>query len=296
MEFKVRELQRNEKSMRGVVEICSQSFGGMADNQLKRLRTNWFDSSPESVFFGAFIGEKLVAVNGFIAHVMLVNGQRGIAYQSCWSATLQEFRGNGLFSKIIEYAKFTFRGSAAFIFGFPNKVSGPIFVGKLGFREIPIVRAVFMTRGPVALLQSQISSSVCFRLLADANLVKFDQWQNSDWKRFEHGADLVEVEHNTNYLWGTVAVRSVAGVKVRVLIAGGCEINKPLLFGELLRAAAKSANISFIRIATTRGGVLSGAARFVLSGDRTEPFIYYPIDIDADGLCFDAFTGLKDVF
>lgn len=293
VEFEIRELPRSEAGLNAAFSVCQAAFDGV---QMTRLKANWLSSHTESVFFGAYAGDRLAGVNGFIAHSILLDGALSIAYQSCWSATLPDFRGKGLFTRIINHAKDALRGRAAFIFGFPNHLSGPIFTGKLGFREVGMARVVFATKGPRALLQSQLDYDRYMSLLSSPTLVKFDQYENAAWKRLEHGSSLLDFEHNTNYIWGTVATRRVAGVPVKVLLVGGCEINKPRLFGELMRAVGRKGGISLARVVSSQKSLIASSSRLVWAGSGTEPFIHYPVDCATDGLDFDAYTGLKDVF
>ncbi|MFY2763017.1 GNAT family N-acetyltransferase [Arenimonas sp. MALMAid1274] len=293
MDFEIREMPRTEAEVLQVFDVCRSAFPNI---HLDRFRSNWLSSSDLSTFFGAYSEGRLVAVNGFIAHRILLDGCRRQAFQSCWSATAPDFRGKGLFTKIINHAKGALAGRAAFIFGFPNHLSGPIFTGKLGFQEVAMARAVFATRGPRAMLQQQLACGRYQDALSSSSLVKFDQYENAAWKRQEYGPALIEFEHNTNYMWGTVATRNVGGAEVKVLLVGGCEINKPRLFGELMRAVGRKGGISLARIVCSRKSLLATSARFVLSGSRTEPFIHFPVDVATDRLQFDAYTGLKDVY
>lgn len=291
--FEIREIPRDTQSLAAVFDVCAASFDGVS---MSKLKSNWFDSSPDSTFFGAYAGDDLAAVNGFLSHNILLGGVQRRAFQSCWSATSLDYRGKGLFSRIINHAKEALKGRAAFIFGFPNHLSGPIFVNKLGFREVGMSRVLFATRGPKSVLQMQLATGRYLDLLDSPSLVKFDQSENARWKKSEHGQQFIEVEHNTNFIWGTVARRRIGGVPLSVLLVGGCELNKPRLLPELLRAVGRARGVSIARMVCTRDSLLSASSRIVLAGERTEPFIHFPVDVATDGLQFDAFTGLKDVF
>ncbi len=292
MNFEIREIPREEPHIQDTFDLCRSAFPGI---KIDKLRSNWIGSNTSSMFLGAYAGNRLAGANGFIAHPTMLRGQPGVAYQSCWSATHPDFRGNGLFSAIIEHAKKTLRGRATMICGFPNSVSGPIFTGKLGFSEVPMVRNVMVARGPERMLQAQIDVERCYQQLAKADLVRFDQYMVAEWKRKELGLISV-VEHNTNLLWGFVGTRNMAGIRTKVFIAGGIEINKPQLFGRLLQQTSRASGAALIRFVSVRGSVLSEAARWTQPGDQTEPFIFFPLDVDGRDLVFDAHTGMKDVF
>lgn len=292
MEFHIQEIGRSEEDVGRVFEVCKAAFGNVSQ---ERLRSNWLDSHPSSTFLGAFHQGTLAAVNGFLAHPVMLKGHATLAYQSCWSATSVEHRGKGLFTKIINEAKQLLGGRCAFICGFPNEVSAPIFTGKLGFSSVPMVRNAILSRGPESLLQAQISVDHWFAALEDRNLVRFDQHAIAQWKAGED-ANQFAIEHNTNFIWGRVGTRRLGGIPVKVLLAGGLELNKPQLFGRLMQEAAKATGVSIIRFVSAKGSVVGTASRWTRPGERTEPFIYFPIDNEVERLVFDAHTGMKDVY
>lgn len=293
MEHVVLELSRDEATVLAVFNVCSSVFPGIT---LEKLRSNWLHSSPHSTFFGVREGGALVAVNGFLAHTILQDGVRATAYQSCWSATLPSHRGRGHFTGIIEHAKQALRGRAAYLCGFPNHVSEPIFTGRLGFRRYAMARVVQMTRGPASVLQAQLDVGRYFDAVGSTQLVKFDQRDCAAWKRHEH-AELVELEHNTNFLWGRLARRKLAGFSVSTLLVGGCEINKPHLMGRLLQVAHQRCGATLVRFVCTRDALLPAASRLLVGAARTEPFIAFGVDAPLDEATrFDAHSGLKDVF
>lgn len=291
--FVIREIDRSEQSLLQVFDVCRDSFESV---NIAKLTTNWLSSHPESTFIGAYFGSELAAVNGFLAHPVLIDGVRGMAFQSCWSATRSSFRGKGLFTKIINTAKSLLSGRGQFIFGFPNEVSGPIFTGKLGFRMTPMRRVVMGARGGAALLGHQISASRLYESLSEPLLVRFDQHACAAWKVAEHGERLVQVEHNTNFLWGIRSQRRILGSDVSTLLVGGCEINKPKLMGRLIQQAYRASGALLLRFVCAEGSAIANAGRFVVSGSRTEPFIHFPLSNELGGIRFDAHVGLKDVF
>jgi GNAT superfamily N-acetyltransferase len=291
-DFVIRELDRSDDVIEAVFAICSGAFTNVS---LDKLRSNWLRSHPGSTFLGAFHDGKLAAVNGFLAHPIMIKGTPSFAFQSCWSATKPDYRGKGLFTRIINEAKLLLAGRCAFLCGFPNAVSGPIFSGKLGFHSVPMVRNLIWVRGTEQALQAQIDIGRWFAGLENDNLIRFDQYAISDWKLAEGGGH-VAVEHNTNFIWGRVGVRRIAGVKFKVLLAGGVELNKPQLFGRLMQEVRKASGVSIVRFVSASGSLVDEASRWTRHGDRTEPFIFFPVDSEIDGLDFDAHTGMKDVY
>lgn len=95
----------------------------------------------EALILGIRREGRLVACNAFIPHPFLLDGQPLTAWQSCWSLTLPEERGKGMFQALIEAAKERLcHEQNGLIFGFPNAASRPIFTGPLGFSDWPLCR------------------------------------------------------------------------------------------------------------------------------------------------------------
>ena len=288
--FTLKKLPPDTEVLRRAFRVCSAVFPSVSETV---FRTNFLESHGESFLVGAHDGDEIVAVNGFIGHDVLVAGKASTAYQSCWSATDPRFTGRGLFRSIIEFAIAELRGKAAFMFGFPNAVSEPIFLSKLGFQRTAMRRAVLSTRGPASLLQQQFRSSIIEDMLSNHDIVRFDTVSNFRWKSAERG-DVVSVEHYGNQLWGKTQKRTIFGRSVTGMIAGGLEINRPQLIGHLLRQARRDLGVSFVRFLAAEGSIVATAARIPLTS-RSEPFIHRVID-GPERMRFDAHVGLKDAY
>jgi hypothetical protein len=262
----------------------------------EKLVSNLRDSSPKSVCLGAFVEGELAAINAFMAHEVLIDGRRYDAYQSGWSATLPEHQGKGLFRRIIGEAKrYLGEIGAPFIFGFPNSVSEPIFLKKLDFKRTPMCRVLLPTR-PRLVQRLIVDFESYFRNLADPRIVRFNQYQNMLWKRTEHESIAV-VEDYTNFLWGKVVDRKVPMIGTRkVLLAGGCELNKPQLLGQLLARTRREHGVEVVRFVVSDGSMLASASRFVLGGEKTEPLIHFELRDLPENMRFDAHVGLKDAY
>lgn len=262
----------------------------------EKLASNLRESSPNSICLGAFVDGELAAVNAFMAHEVLIDGERSNAYQSGWSATLPTHQGKGLFRSIINEAKRVLADEGApFIFGFPNMVSEPIFLKKLGFLRTPM-RRVLLPTSPAWVSRLIVDNAAYYRNLATPEIVRFNQYQNMRWKRAEHPG-LAVVEDYTNLLWGTVAERRVPLLgERRVLLAGGCELNKPQLIGQLLARARREHGVELVRLVVAEQSMLASASRWTLAGDRTEPLIHFPLRPLPQGVRFDAHVGLKDAY
>lgn len=294
--LQIRRLSRDDpQELAGIVRVC-RSVGFNAS--LEQLQGTWLDSSPDSACFGAFAGERMVGVLACLAHEVLLGGCRSVAYQLGRMAIDPNLRNGVLFVQLLYSAfKELAAANASFAFGFPNRISAPL-MAKMGARTIPMRRSVFALTLPRRLIALQLDTQHFFDALATNALVRFNQHQNYQWKLRQHGhADLVAVEYFNNWVWGRVETRRLpTGSTLRVFTAGGCEINKPHLFADLLVRLRKQHGVAVARFVSSQGSMLARAARVTLGSAGTEPMIYYPLSVLPDDLSFDAHVGLKDVY
>lgn len=121
----------------------------------------------ESLFWGAFDGERLIAINGFIPMTYCLGNKEFYVLQSCDSAVNPDFRHRGLFSKLIcaaeEWAK---DNKVDFFIGMPNMFSSP------GFQKLNwSVAGTGKSFGVLTSLSKWIKMQKRFRPLADIILV-----------------------------------------------------------------------------------------------------------------------------
>ena len=84
----------------------------------------------------AFDGEKIVGINGFVAMDYTYNGEVFHAVQSCDTAVDPDYRGKGIFTRMIITAMESFREEGFdLLVGYPNKNSFPGFL-KMGGQEM----------------------------------------------------------------------------------------------------------------------------------------------------------------
>jgi hypothetical protein len=92
--------------------------------------------STQYNIFGAVIGEELIGVNGFMSMNFHIGNQMFTAVQSGSSAVNPNYRGQGVFTKIITSAEVFYRDlQVDFMLGFPNKNSYPAFM-KMGWLHL----------------------------------------------------------------------------------------------------------------------------------------------------------------
>lgn len=76
----------------------------------------------EAYIFGAFDADKLVSINAYMPMKYKYDGKECNVIQSCVSGTIPEYRGKGIWSKLVKYAINYFKEKEKydFLIGFPN--------------------------------------------------------------------------------------------------------------------------------------------------------------------------------
>jgi len=122
-EFTVKPLDR--ESIDEQITVYREAFKVQVpfeDTKSTWLVKHYQNPAGNSEIFGAFDGEKLVGINAFMPFVYSFNGKEYRAVQSCISGVLNDYRGKGIWSKIIAFAMDYFKNETDydFAFGFPN--------------------------------------------------------------------------------------------------------------------------------------------------------------------------------
>ncbi len=107
------------------VEVYMQSFDVKRplDSVIEKWKSEHYDNPVhEAYIFGAFDAEKLVSINAYMPMKYKYEGKECNAIQSCISGTIPEYRGKGIWSKLVKYAIGYFKeeGKYDFLIGFPN--------------------------------------------------------------------------------------------------------------------------------------------------------------------------------
>lgn len=265
---------------------------GSSKQNFEFLRHVYLQPPQGSFVYGFLVGEKIIASVSYIGHSVCRDGNVGIAFQACNVFTNSEYRGQGLFSKIAKKAEEDLLNHGAIaIIGFPNEKAAPIWTRKLGY-TICDTRPVLLP--PLSFIKL-FDESVLSGELASNTKVTFDAREMSDWKKSIH-KDIFEDEFLTNYMFGRIMTRNRMGLKWRVLVIAGLEINKPYVFEKSIRRLMKRHNCSFCRISVNESSALVRSAKFARSGKLTEPFIAKGLNWDVSAADFEATGGVKDVF
>ncbi len=286
----------NYEIRKAVTELTNQVFE--LNNDVNYLLTVTKTRNGKSLYLGCYFKEELVAVNIFIAHELLINNTNVIAHQSCWSATIKEHRGNGLFIRLIENAKIILKqNGSAFIFGFPNINSKGIFIKKLGFKEILINKINI-----VVLINSFFSLNIFLRKInkslimdtknsfipIEAELIELKTKINSSYIKVYSSSN--------NIIWGKKKYRKMFGKYISYFSVGGIQINKPSFLKTLFKEIIKNENISFIQIVSVSNNSYLNIFRFIKKAPKTEPLIIFDLNIETTNNNFNFFSGIKDVF
>lgn len=293
MSLDVTELDMTRADTHGkIYDLLCHAFGTFPDELLHHVS----NQPPKGqVSYGIYDKSKLVAVNFYIAHSVHQNGQTGTAYQSCTTATHRDYKGMKLFPKVMNFAKedLTQKGGA-FIFGFPNHISGPIAVNRLGFTLSDNISS-FTFQTPLGAVGGYDEKALSQHLTADKAIL-FDYREAALWKQARHGDDLFQYESLTNYLFGRVLRKTAFGMRFNLLVVGGLEINKPYQTNAFIRKALRAAGCSAMRVTSNINGALAKSARITKGRTRTEPVIAFGLNWDVDAAALEVIAGLKDVY
>lgn len=282
----------NKKNREQVLFLLREAFGSFSDERFQHI----VDECPLGIVsYGVYEHSQLIAFNCFIAHSVHRGGMLGIAYQSCLTVTRQDHKGKGLFSKIINFAKTDLKHKGgAFIFGFPNMNSGPIFVNKLGFSLSKNISSIII-KLPIGSLGT-LNTKKLLQNLNSEELITFDYRETAIWKKNSLESSFFEYDNLTNYIFGSIVTRKIGGKNLKILAVGGVEINKPYQINSFLLDAIRKSESDLLRIVSNISGPISKSSLITRGKHSTEPLITYSLNWDVDASFVEAMTGLKDVY
>lgn len=275
--------------------MLGETFGSeIPDDKLEKCtRTN---SSNGSLYLAATQDDEIIGFNAFISHDLFLNGSQINCYQSCWTATSNAHRGKKIFQNLINAAKESLlsRG-AAFIFGFPNANSQPIFTQKLGFKEIPSLKWQVPNIKMIRDLHINVPRSS--DLAAEKDSIIQNDRQLIELKTKQYREDLLVAEFNESLIWGVPRETKKFGMSLRYLDIGGFYISDPKdikwVFEKLWSAARK---FHYFQLSTTFN---SSFNKFLknLRPAQTNDLIVFDLNLDTSRkIHFNLFGGVKDVF
>ncbi len=122
-EFRI-ELVDKEK-IDDLLIVYRAAFDSTADYEKTKeywKKKHYTNPVHDSYVFGAYDGDKLVSMNAYMPMKYKIDERNVSVIQSCESGTLPDYRGKGLWSKVVTYAINYFKqsGEYDFLMGFPN--------------------------------------------------------------------------------------------------------------------------------------------------------------------------------
>ena len=301
MDYVIREVSiLDSHAWHGVSRVLNDAFGQstLSDTVLVDIvhRNTTTNSLNPSLYLAAMIGDEVIGFNAFISHELIRNGKKLSCYQVCWTATSSQHRGMKVFQNQLLAAHQILRNrGAAFVFAFPNKESLPLFTKKIGYHEIPSLKWQMLNLPGLRRLWYEPNPISIVRLKEDA--IQQNDQQLIELKRQELGDRLVVVDFEGSVGWGVRRVGFRKGFSVPYLDIGGIDLasseHLPIVMDHLRERAGF---VAYCQIVTTGGNSFNQLLRRV-EPSNSEPLIAYNLEGDTtDGVRFNFFTGVRDVF
>lgn len=300
MDYIIREITLDDPVIRsGVDRVVGEAFGSeiapasSSDHVHKVTHTK---GSYPSLHLAAMLGDELIGYNAFISHDLIYQGQLINCYQSCFTATSREHRGKKIFQNLIRSAHDILgaRG-AAFVFGFPNENSYPLFTKKLNYRELPAMK---VTTFNIPLYRDTIFRTTHLTLSAlDQHAVRQNDRQLIELKLLKYGAKLLTVEFEGSTAWALRRSTTRHGINVPYLDLGGVDLKSAEHLVPLVRQLREQADwTAYIQVVTTAGNTYNELFQKVKKAE-TNCLIVYDLHMNTtEGVAFNFFNGVRDVY
>lgn len=253
-------------------------------------------SGQKTLHLGAFVGNQIVGYNSSTPHNFKFGDSQITGYQSGWAVIDPNFRKRGIFFNLINTAKEILKEQAgAFIFGFPNSNSEPIFTKKLGFSAQNLNR--------IDLPASNILLSILLKDLKvnyekTIALIEEEQFQFKRSDRVKTGTPIICEGTKGGILWGKSLQKKKFGLDLKLFSVGGFNTNSTEDMKLLLRNIKSTDRPNFYQMVLHPKDPQLSYFTFFNKKPYPEPFILY--DLKGSGITasdpFSFGTGLKDVF
>ena len=261
---------------RQIETVVREALG--LDQPLERtLRQINFGDGGTVIVLGK-VGDDLATMNAFMSHPFSNGTNRFTAYQSGFSATANDYRGKGLWPKMLFASEemLADRGGR-FIFGFPNPVSHPLFVNKLGYETQDMVRTVLP---PLA--------AAFLRHEADADRYRPDVRATYRWKQASSEEALISHEHRDAFLFGRiVTARGLRYFDIGAVDFGTCDPR------DVIIASCRATGTHLFRLEVSRSSRLAVTTPLMR---QSRPVIFKALGGQALPSKIDIFGGLADTY
>ena len=247
------------------------------------------NASKSSIFLVAEENGEIIGCNAFMANDFILNGNKYVGYQSCWSVTHPNYQGKGIFSSLINEAKKIFKDEGAgFIYGIANNTSNPIITKRLAFLETPsqVVRIpnIGFIRNFYFTNKVLHNNDACF----------INEQQVLEHKRMQNPSAIKTVHFNNSWLWGKLESKNKIGIKWSVFFVGGVELANARDLKMLITKIFELHKVSFVQFfsckTNTFNDLLKGWKKPNMNG-----FIFFNLNMP-EFTHFNCMLGAIDIF
>lgn len=290
LEFKEVSLQ-DAASTASVTSLIEEALGGSRSAATFMKNINYERGTARVV--GGFEDDALVCMNVFMGQSFTCGGTRLLSFQSGFSATRNSHRGKGLWPRLMTFAEELLRKQgASFIFGFPNPVSHPVFVKKLGYQSTDL--------HSFAVLRLPTWKSKYFNNQTDgrsngAMIARPDLQETISWKESQVDSHVLTSRLDGSLIWGKVRRWSKFGLPLSYIHVGGFELDNPADLPHLLQSIMNKAHVHVAHLSINSANeyfpLLKAKSR------SAEPLIVKPLEgFSTDGVRMNFFGGMKDTY
>jgi hypothetical protein len=221
-----------------VIELVSEELGG--HDTIEELE-RFIDYGHGTIILGGFVSGEMVCMNAFMPMRFSDEKRELTGYQSGFSATSLAHRGKGYWPKLLIASEGILAAmGGSFVFGFPNEISHPLFVKKLGYTTVP------MSRTRIALIPGvygkAFQSTVVTRV---EGTLRPDVPQHIAWKKRSSDDQIVILEDQADIIWGKIRTARKSGLQVKFLEIGSVEVSSGSNLKELIKKACYRAQVRF---------------------------------------------------
>jgi len=290
MDFVVSKLGKNQDIDFQVLGIVNKALGLELNFEDLIVKT---DSTRRNSIYTIFLIEDRVACVNFFIPFYFTNGlEEKVYYESGFSATCSDFKGKGLWTKLMARSEsYLFQKNASMIFGFPNSISFPIFKQKLNYSQsnfymhfgIPLI----LVLGRLFNFTNNNSDHI--------RVYNCDYRQILDWHKRQNGLEIIEMEYNSAKLWGKIRQKRFLSLSLNYFEIGGYQGESKIDLKNLLIKSMLKYKFYFVVYLSTKPDLLT---KILFQFKKYEqPFIYKTIKVNDTLFERSRFLGgIRDVF
>lgn len=295
IEFKRIELSSDSATDSAVLLLIEDALGGKRSLLDFQKRVNY--ASGDTLIIGGYIADELVCMNVFMRMSFVINTDSYFGYQSGFSAASSKHRGKGLWPKLMNFSEqYLSDNGAAFIYGFPNTTSYPVFIKKLSYESFDMHRMRITPAILLAPLKCDLASCSCASAHTQKVALKPDLRENIVWKTNEYGPEKIKSYRFGNSIaWGRKKTTVKLGLKVKFFEIGGFEVSCLEEFKGLLKTICRGERVLFCSVSLNEGNEYYPILNSISLEE--EPLIIKMLgNLKTSDLSLNFFSGLRDTF